>query len=316
MRSRAAGAERVSFHSSASRTTRPSASRATMPCCWPPTARAATSSSPPASAIATSRASHQAAGSTEVPSGWEARPVRTTRPVSASRITTLQLWVEESTPATSVIACPFVRELPTAASPAGFEPSQAAARKPGVGRSGQVRGVGSAAGAEQVLGDQLLQADEAEALAVEVGRRVEVLVRRAVAEQVGVALALVQGRLSELGRPGGLERLLDLGVGAEGRGTLLEQQVVAHVRGGRLPDAGLVLGAARLVVEVAGAVVGGTALDAAVLQQVDEREGVVELAVTEHEVLVVLDPTLAVEVDVEELALVQRLRDAGGEGQA
>ena len=36
----------------------------------------------------------------------------------------------------------------------------------------------------------------------------------------------------------------------------------------------------------------------------------------EHEVLVVLDAALAVEVDVEELAVVQRLRDAGGEVQA
>ena len=37
---------------------------------------------------------------------------------------------------------------------------------------------------------------------------------------------------------------------------------------------------------------------------------------TEHEVLVVLDAALAVQVDVEELAVVQRLGDAGGEVQA
>jgi hypothetical protein len=42
----------------------------------------------------------------------------------------------------------------------------------------------------------------------------------------------------------------------------------------------------------------------------------VQVAVAEHEVLVVLDAALAVEVDVEELAVVQRLRDAGGEVQA
>ncbi len=36
----------------------------------------------------------------------------------------------------------------------------------------------------------------------------------------------------------------------------------------------------------------------------------------EDEVLVVLDAALAVEVDVEELALVQRLHDAGGEVEA
>ena len=38
-----------------------------------------------------------------------------------------------------------------------------------------------------------------------------------------------------------------------------------------------------------------------------------QVAVTEDEVLVVLDAALAVQVDVEELALVERLRDAGGE---
>ena len=43
MRSSAAAAERVSFQSSASRTTSPSASRHTMPCCWPATATATTS---------------------------------------------------------------------------------------------------------------------------------------------------------------------------------------------------------------------------------------------------------------------------------
>ena len=37
---------------------------------------------------------------------------------------------------------------------------------------------------------------------------------------------------------------------------------------------------------------------------------------TEHQVLVVLDPALAVEVDVEELALPQRLRDAVDEVEA
>ncbi|GAA4267267.1 hypothetical protein GCM10022256_28790 [Frondihabitans peucedani] len=39
--------------------------------------------------------------------GWVAEPCRTSAPVSASRITTLQLWVDESMPATSVIAVPF-----------------------------------------------------------------------------------------------------------------------------------------------------------------------------------------------------------------
>ena len=99
-RSSAACAERVSFHSSAGRTTSPCSSSSTMPCCWPPTAIAETPSRMP-SPLASRHASHQWRGSTSVPSGCEARPVRTTSPVSASQTTTLQDWVEVSTPATS-----------------------------------------------------------------------------------------------------------------------------------------------------------------------------------------------------------------------
>src|SRR5262245_14450930 len=47
----------------------------------------------------------------------------------------------------------------------------------------------ASARAHQVLRRQLLQPDEAKALAVEVGVRVEVFVRGAIAEQVAVALA-------------------------------------------------------------------------------------------------------------------------------
>ena len=99
-RSVAACAERVSFHSSAGRTTSSCSSSRTMPCCWPPTETAATpSSSPPE--VASSQADHQWRGSTSVPSGCAARPLRTTAPVCASRTTTLHDWVEVSTPATS-----------------------------------------------------------------------------------------------------------------------------------------------------------------------------------------------------------------------
>ena len=62
MRSARAGAERVSFHSSASRTTSPSASSATMPCCWPPTEIALDVVETPGLAIAVCRASHQCRG--------------------------------------------------------------------------------------------------------------------------------------------------------------------------------------------------------------------------------------------------------------
>src|SRR5690606_27892889 len=311
MRSRAACAERVSFHSRASRMTRPSASSTTMPCCWPPTEIAATSSRPPASAMAARSASHHAAGATSVPSGCAARPVRTTAPVSASRTTTLQLWVDESTPATNVIL--------VSPSISRHRPRKYALRGATRGRTAPKRVLSrmrGSAGAEQVLGRELLQAHEAETLAAEVHTRVEVLPRRAVGHEVGHRLAVVERRLTELADLRRLEGLLHLGVGAERRGALLEQQVGAHVRGGRLPPTRLVFGAARLVVEVARAVVGRPAVHAAVLEQVDEREGVVQVAVTEHEVLVVLDAALAVEVDVEELAVPQRLRDAGREVEA
>ena len=74
-----------------------------MPCCWPATDNASTPVSPPAWATASSSAFHQWCGSTSVPPGWAARPDRTSAPVSASRITTLQDWVDESIPATRAI---------------------------------------------------------------------------------------------------------------------------------------------------------------------------------------------------------------------
>src|SRR5690606_16465172 len=54
----------------------------------------------------------------------------------------------------------------------------------------------------------------------------------------------------------------------------------------------------------------------AVLEKVDEREGVDEVTVSKHEVLVVLDAPLTVEVDVEQLVLEECLGDASGEVEA
>ena len=99
----ASGADSVSFQSLAGRTTSPAASSTTMPCCWPPTAIAATAGEP-ASAHAASKADHQAPGSCSlrggVVGGCGARPTATTVPVSASRTSTLVDCVELSTPAT------------------------------------------------------------------------------------------------------------------------------------------------------------------------------------------------------------------------
>ena len=75
-----------------------------------------------------------------------------------------------------------------------------------------------------------------------------------------------------------------------------------------------VLGAGGLVVEVTRARRTGvpSGFREAVLEQVDGEERGEQVAVAEHEVLVVLDAALAVEVDVEQLAAPQRLGDAGG----
>ena len=82
-------------------TTAPDSSRQTMPCCWPPTLSAATSSSPPR--LRDRLLQRRPPGLRDRPRcrpDAAARPWRTSAPVSASRITTLQLWVDESTPAT------------------------------------------------------------------------------------------------------------------------------------------------------------------------------------------------------------------------
>ena len=57
----------------------------------------------PPAASAACNASHQPAGSTSVPGGCGARPDRTCSPVVASRMTTVQDCVDESTPATRLM---------------------------------------------------------------------------------------------------------------------------------------------------------------------------------------------------------------------
>ena len=61
--SAASGAERVSFHSTAGRSGRPSSSVTTRPCCWPATEIAPISPARPVPASAVRSASHQTAGS-------------------------------------------------------------------------------------------------------------------------------------------------------------------------------------------------------------------------------------------------------------
>ncbi len=103
-----------------------------------------------------------------------------------------------------------------------------------------------------------------------------------------------------------LQRRLDLGVGPEGAGLLAQDEVVAHAAGGRGPDPVHVLGARRLEVEVPRPVV------AALLDRVDGPERAAGVAGTEAQVLVEAGTVLTVEVEVEELAVPERLGDAVG----
>src|SRR5437763_11378818 len=108
-------------------------------------------------------------------------------------------------------------------------------------------------------------------------------------------------------------RLDDL-VGTQGRGCLRvgperahlgpQDQVVAHAGGRGRPDTLVVLGPRRLVVEVHRAVV------AAGLERVHHPERAAHVARAEPQVLVVPRPVLPVQVDVEQLAVPQRLGDA------
>ena len=212
-----------------------------------------------------------------MPSGCGARPdADEPRRSSASRTTTLHDCVEESTPATS----------DPGGSPSVSARRARARRRAGRGARSRSRGTPTASASKSSNADAVGQQRPR---------------RSRPSPSVGTR---------ELGDLGGGQRLLHLGVGAERRGPLLEQQVGAHVRGRRRPDAVEVLGAQRLVVEVPRAVVGRGAARTAVLEQVDEEERAQQVAVAEHEVLVELRAVLAVEVDVEELALPQRLRDA------
>ena len=102
-RSAAARRGRVSFHSSAGRTTSPVVVQAHHAVLLAADADRGDAVEQPAGGRLRERVPTTAAGSTSVASGCAARPSRTTAPVSASHTTTFVDWVDESTPATSVI---------------------------------------------------------------------------------------------------------------------------------------------------------------------------------------------------------------------
>src|SRR5690606_38412051 len=248
-----------------------------MPCCCPAMETAATSASPPASSAARMRARHHACGSTSVPWGCGARPCRTRAPEARSRISILQAWVDESTPATRVTVPPGLDELTSCT--------------------------------QTMLDEQLLQPYEREPSSPEVGVGVEVLERAGVAAQVTEGLPLALRRLVGRRRPRGGQRLGYLRIRPEGASALLEEEVVAHVGVRGVPDTVGGLGQTGLVVKVPRPVVGGAAAGPSVLQEVDEGERVLQVTVSEDEILVELDAPLPVEVDVEELPLLQGVCD-------
>ncbi len=130
-------------------------------------------------------------------------------------------------------------------------------------------------------------------------------VRERPLEQLLPALALAQRRLRQLRELRLVERLDHLGIRAERPHLLAQDQVVVDARLGGDPDSVVVLGAGGLEVEVDGAVVPTGE------QGVDHPERAPGVAGAEPQVLVVLRAVLAVEVDVEELAVPQRLRVPG-----
>src|ERR1035441_5551074 len=91
--------------------------------------------------------------------------------------------------------------------------------------------------------------------------------------------------------------------GAERPDLIPQDQVIAHARGGGRPDTLVVLGPGRLEVEVHRAVV------AAGLQGVHHPERAARIPGPEPQILVVARAVLPVQVDVEQLAVPQCLRD-------
>ena len=132
------------------------------------------------------------------------------------------------------------------------------------------------------------------------GQRVDVGARLA---DVAPGLAGIQRRRAELVHARGAQRRGHLRVGPERPHLGPQDQVVAHAGGRGRPDALVVLGPRRLVVEVHRAVV------AAGLERVHHPERAAHVAGAEPQVLVVPRPVLPVQVDVEQLAVPQRLGD-------
>src|SRR5579875_1216957 len=107
-----------------------------------------------------------------------------------------------------------------------------------------------------------------------------------------------------------VQKPLDLRVSVEALHFRLEHIIGAHAAQGEVPHALFVLGAVGVSVEVVRAIV------VLIFQQLDEEEHALDVLGSKADVLVEARPALVVEVDVEELARVQRLRHSMDEIQA
>src|SRR5262245_34949588 len=106
------------------------------------------------------------------------------------------------------------------------------------------------------------------------------------------------------------EQRLNLFILAELPGLLFEDQVISHATGGEIPDALFVLAAIGVRVEMPRAFV------ALLFEHLDQEEEVLDALGTEAKVLIEARAFLVVQVDVEELARFERLRDHVVEVQA
>src|SRR5262245_10142552 len=106
------------------------------------------------------------------------------------------------------------------------------------------------------------------------------------------------------------EQRLNLFILAELPGLLFEDQVISHATGGEIPDALFVLAAIGVRVEMPRAFV------ALLFEHLDQEEEVLDALGTEAKVLIEARAFLVVQVDVEELAGFERLRDYVVEVQA
>src|SRR5262249_32765097 len=99
------------------------------------------------------------------------------------------------------------------------------------------------------------------------------------------------------------EQSLNLRVGVEGCDLLFEDQIRAHAASREIPDALLVFRAIGVAVEVS------HATPLRVLEQLHEEERAFDVLTAEAKVLIEAPRLLRVEVDVEELVRLERLRD-------